>query len=122
MTSSSGGNFTNQSIAGIRSCHRGLLYQSREDCHPRRFNLSAQQENLINRIPQASQTQSNPKRGPSNDCEESKTTGNFFSSPLSWLQDQDNLHAEDDDISTIDSGELTPTSTIVSELPDPNGG
>ena len=66
--------------------------------------------------------QKNPKRDPSNECEDLKTTGKFVSNPSSWLQNQDNVHLKDDDNSTVDGGELTPASTIVSELPDPNGG
>ena len=57
-----------------------------------------------------------------NQCEDSKTGAKLSPSPLSGFQDQDNVCAKDDDGSTIDGGELTPTSTIVSDSPNPNGG
>ncbi|KAF6228053.1 hypothetical protein HO133_007781 [Letharia lupina] len=58
------------------------------------------------------------------ECEASKTTAKFVSSPSSWLQDQDQdkVHAEDDDGSTTVRKELTPTSTIMSEHPDSTDG
>ncbi len=72
---------------------------------------------IIDRVPQASQKQENPKRDPSSESEESKTTAKFVSSPLSWLQDQNQVHTKGDDDSTEDGEQLTPTSTIISGGP-----
>lgn len=68
---------------------------------------------------QFSETQENSKP---KHWEDPKTRASSNSSIVSQLQDEDDVRDNDDNGSITDGGELTPTSTIVSEFPDPNGG
>ncbi|KAL9133612.1 MAG: hypothetical protein Q9175_005211 [Cornicularia normoerica] len=73
---------------------------------------------LVDKVPQAFQKQEISRHDIPRKCNESKTTPKFITSHLSWVQDQNKvrikLYTEDDDDSTEDWGELTPTSTIMS--------
>ena len=80
-------------------------------------NIPRVNKMIIDIVPQASLQRENHERGPFSESEESKSTAKFVSSPLSWLQDQNQIHTKGDDDSTEDGGQLTPTSTIMTGGP-----